>query len=72
MCIRDRAIGVEYFKNGQLQKMFARKEVILSAGTIQSPQLLLLSGIGPREDLEKLGKFWNNAQSRLKQNPDII
>lgn len=49
------AVGVEYYKSSHLHKIFARKEIILSAGTIQTPQLLLLSGIGPREDLEKLG-----------------
>ena len=34
--------------------MRCRKEVILSAGTIGSPQILLLSGVGPKDDLEKL------------------
>ena len=35
--------------------VYARKEIILSAGSINSPQLLMLSGIGPRYDLEQLG-----------------
>ncbi len=50
----DKAIGVEYFigKNST-EKAFAKKEVILSAGAIQSPQLLMLSGIGPKEELKK-------------------
>lgn len=48
------AVGVEFTKNKQRFVIKAKKEVILSAGTIGSAQLLLLSGIGPREDLEKL------------------
>jgi choline dehydrogenase-like flavoprotein len=36
----------------QVYRVFATKEVILSAGAIATPQLLLLSGIGPRGDLE--------------------
>lgn len=50
-----RAYGVEFVKNRKRYRVLARKEVILSAGTIASPQLLMLSGIGPREDLMRLG-----------------
>jgi choline dehydrogenase len=50
-----RAIGVEYFRNGKLQQAFAEKEVILSAGAINSPQILQLSGIGDGKELEMLG-----------------
>lgn len=48
------AIAVEFVKNKKRFVIKARKEVILSAGTIGSAQLLLLSGVGPREDLERL------------------
>ena len=49
----DRATGVEYIAaNGSLVKMYANKEVILSAGSFQSPQILMLSGIGNDEDLK--------------------
>lgn len=48
------AIGVEFVKNKKRFMIKARKEVILSAGTIGSAQLLLLSGVGPRGDLERL------------------
>ncbi|XP_069134411.1 glucose dehydrogenase [FAD, quinone]-like [Argopecten irradians] len=50
-----KAIGIEYIKNGRKKTVLARKEVILSAGSVNSPQLLMLSGIGPKEHLEKLG-----------------
>jgi choline dehydrogenase-like flavoprotein len=47
------AEGVEYFKDGELQKLKATKEVIISAGTFCSPQLLMLSGIGPEKTLNQ-------------------
>ncbi|XP_013916140.1 PREDICTED: choline dehydrogenase, mitochondrial [Thamnophis sirtalis] len=50
-----KAIGVEYIKNGEKKKVFASKEVILSGGAINSPQLLMLSGVGNADDLKKLG-----------------
>lgn len=47
------ATGVEYSRKGKLHKVNAAKEVILSAGSIGSPQVLLLSGIGPKRQLDK-------------------
>jgi len=49
------ARGVEYFRDGKLHELRARKEVILSAGVALSPQLLMLSGVGPAEDLRRHG-----------------
>jgi len=51
------AIGVEYAAGPgkPVQKVYADREVILSAGAFQSPQLLLLSGIGPADELKQLG-----------------
>jgi choline dehydrogenase len=46
-----RAVGVEYRKNGHVYKVRAAREVVLSAGAIQSPQLLQLSGVGPADVL---------------------
>ena len=50
------ATGIEYrTANGETAAIHATKEVIISAGAIGSPQLLLLSGIGPRQELEAVG-----------------
>ena len=49
-----RAIGVNYQKNGQSHDCYAGGEIILSAGTLISPKILMLSGIGPAEELEQL------------------
>ena len=54
--IRDkRAIGVEFLQHGILSTAYARSEVILSAGPLQSPKLLELSGIGNKDLLGKHG-----------------
>jgi choline dehydrogenase len=51
----SRATGVEFFCKGALQQVRAAKEVILAAGAVGSPHLLMLSGVGPRHELEPLG-----------------
>jgi len=65
----ERAIGVEYLKGrhlykvskagatepGERRRIMARREVIVCGGAFNSPQLLMLSGLGPRADLERLG-----------------
>ncbi|RVD41316.1 choline dehydrogenase, partial [Mesorhizobium sp. M8A.F.Ca.ET.023.02.2.1] len=50
-----RAVGVEYLRNGETRTARAGREVILSAGSINSPQLMQLSGIGPAALLKGLG-----------------
>ncbi|MEM9531013.1 MAG: choline dehydrogenase [Pseudomonadota bacterium] len=50
-----RAVGIEFKKGRYLQSARARQDVILSAGAINSPQLLMLSGVGPAEVLRKAG-----------------
>ncbi|XP_055609443.1 glucose dehydrogenase [FAD, quinone]-like [Uranotaenia lowii] len=53
--ITKTATGVEFLKNKKRYQIKVSKEVILSAGAIASPQLLMLSGIGPRDHLESFG-----------------
>jgi choline dehydrogenase len=52
---QGRAIGIEYRQHGKVETVRANREVILSGGTYNSPQLLLLSGIGPAEELRAMG-----------------
>ncbi|HQR02794.1 MAG: GMC family oxidoreductase N-terminal domain-containing protein [Proteobacteria bacterium] len=49
------AVGVEYRQDGVLREARAGREVLLSGGAINTPQLLLLSGIGPGTGLQKMG-----------------
>jgi len=50
-----RAVGVEYSRAGSIEQVSCQREVILSAGSIGSPHLLQLSGIGPKEVLDAAG-----------------
>ncbi|XP_055850493.1 glucose dehydrogenase [FAD, quinone]-like [Episyrphus balteatus] len=49
------AYGVEYVYRDIMYSVRSRKETILSAGALHSPQLLMLSGVGPGENLERVG-----------------
>ena len=49
----NNAIGIEWIENNELKQAYSSKEVILSGGSLQSPQLLQLSGIGPANLLKK-------------------
>jgi choline dehydrogenase-like flavoprotein len=51
----DRVVGVEISRLGEVQEIRAEREVIVSAGAYQSPVLLLLSGIGPADELALMG-----------------
>jgi choline dehydrogenase len=50
-----RAIGVQYRRRGQTLTAIANEEIVLSAGAYGSPQLLMLSGIGPADELRAVG-----------------
>jgi choline dehydrogenase len=60
-----RAVGVEVERNGEIAQLRAEREVVLSAGALNTPQLLMLSGIGPAEHLAEHGI------TTLVDNPNV-
>lgn len=52
---QGKAIGISYQKKGKTETLLASKEVLLSGGAINSPQLLMLSGIGDQSELSSVG-----------------
>ena len=52
---KGRAVGVEYTQGGQIKQVRASREVILAGGAINSPQLMMLSGIGRADELKAAG-----------------
>jgi len=71
-----RAVGAEYRQDGQRKILRARREIILSAGAIQSPQLLMLSGVGDGNELRKLGievvHHLPGVGRNLQDHPDFV
>jgi choline dehydrogenase-like flavoprotein len=70
------ATGVEYRQAGQLKRLTAGREVLLSAGAIKSPQILMLSGIGPEPELQAHGVAvvhdLPGVGRNLHDHPDVI
>ena len=50
-----KAVGIEYLRSGKPERVRAAREIILSGGVIDTPKLLLLSGVGPADQLKTLG-----------------
>ncbi|WP_397450953.1 choline dehydrogenase [Pseudomonas sp. NA-150] len=71
-----RAYGIEYEQNDQVRQARVRREVLLTAGAINSPQLLLLSGVGPADELRALGVEVQHdlpgVGRRLNDHPDTV
>ncbi|RWO22645.1 MAG: choline dehydrogenase [Mesorhizobium sp.] len=63
-----RAVGIEYLQNGETKTARAGREVILSGGSINSPQLLQLSGVGPSALLGALGIAVVHANENVGAN----
>lgn len=72
----NRAAGIEYAHHDQTLTAHARREVLLTAGAINSPQLLLLSAIGPAAELRDLGievkRDLPGVGRRLNDHPDAV
>ena len=70
------AVGVEYKQGGQLKVIRARREVLLSAGAMQSPQILMLSGVGDQNELTQHGiavkKHLPGVGKNFHDHPDFI
>ncbi len=73
---QGRAVGVAYVQDGQEHTVRAEREVILSAGAFQSPQLLMLSGIGPADHLRQHGidvaLDLPGVGAHLHDHPDVV
>lgn len=71
-----RAVGVEYRQGGSLQQVKASREVLLSAGALLSPQLLMLSGVGAGAQLQKHGiavlHDLPGVGAHLHDHPDVV
>jgi len=71
-----RAGGVEFVQGGNRQRLLATREVLLCAGAVQSPQLLMLSGIGPGDELQRHGiapvHELPGVGRNLHDHPDVV
>jgi len=70
------AVGVEYLRGGEVQRVYANREIIVSAGTYASPQLLMLSGIGPADHLRSVGvdvvQDLPGVGQNLQEHPNLL
>jgi choline dehydrogenase-like flavoprotein len=73
---RKRAVGVEFQHEGEVKQLKASREVLLCAGALQSPQLLMLSGIGPHAHLLENGiatlHDLPGVGEHLHDHPDVV
>jgi choline dehydrogenase len=71
-----RAVGVEFLRRGKLERVRADREIILSAGTYGTPQILMLSGVGPADHLRSLGidvvHDLSGVGENLHEHPNLL
>jgi len=71
-----RATGVEYLRNGKVERVHADREIVLCGGTFASPQLLMLSGIGPADHLRSVGvdvvHDLKGVGENLQEHPNLL
>jgi choline dehydrogenase len=71
-----RAVGVEYLHDGKVERVHADREVVVSGGTYNSPQLLMLSGIGPADHLRSVGidvvHDLQGVGANLQEHPNLL
>lgn len=72
----QRATAVEYLRNGRLERVHADQEIVLCGGPYSSPQLLMLSGIGPADHLRSLGikvvQDLKGVGDNLQEHPNLL
>ena len=65
-----RQIGIEVKIKNKVEKIYANKEIVLSGGSINSPQLLMISGVGPADHLKDKGiKVVHNLKELGEKSP---
>jgi len=73
---QQRAIGIEVTVDGSTQNFMANKEVILCAGALETPKLLMLSGVGPKQHLQSLDipviKDVPAIGGNLQDHPNVV
>ncbi len=73
---KKRAVGVEFLHQGELKQLRAGREVLLCAGALMSPQILMLSGIGPHRELVQNGiatlHDLPGVGENLHDHPDVV
>ncbi len=64
----DRVVGLSYLHKGRIKQVHAQREVILSAGSVNTPQILMHSGIGPKQVLNDAGVALQHERPAVGQN----